>query len=180
MKKLSAILIAVSMILSCAACGNKPSETVESSSVSGNDQNQTAQGGSTASKDVETDKAKLEEAVTCKVDRDGHIVITVRTSANIKKDSGWLGICPMGAYLTEEDADAADVYYEYLDPSYEKEWSDGIYTFVLNADNITPDTYTMVLCDDDDSGNVIGEWIFDMRKNGNIEIGFNDSWLKGA
>ncbi len=86
----------------------------------------------------------------------------------------------MGVYLTEEAADAVDSYYAYFDSSYEKEWFDGIYTFKLEDASIECATYTMVLCDDDDCGNVIGEWILNKDKSGNIEIGFDDAWLKGA
>ena len=180
MKKIIPLLLALTMVLSLAACGKKPAETPESSSESGNTQNQTAGNSGSAPKDAETDKTKLGEAIAYRVDSEGHIIISVKTSANIKSGSGWIGICPLGVYLTEEAADAADVYYEYFDASYDKEWFDGVYTFVLQDDMIDPATYTMVLCDDDDSGSVIGQWIFDKRKSGSIEIGFDDSWLKGA
>lgn len=180
MKKIIALLLALTMVLALAACGKKPAETPESPSESGSNQSQTEQGDSSAPEDAETDATKLGEAIAYRVDSEGHIIISVKTSAYIKNGSGWLGICPLGIYLTEESADAADSYYEHFDSSYDKEWFDGVYTFVLNDESIEPGTYTMVLCDDDDSGKVIGEWIFDKRKSGDIEIGFDDSWLKGA
>lgn len=180
MKKITALLLALTMVLALAACGKKPSETTETPSESGNNQSQTEQGSSSAPDGATADKTKLGEAIAYRVDSEGNIIISVKTSAYIKKGSGWLGICPLGVYLTEEAADSADTYYEYFDSSYDKEWFDGIYTFVLDDGNIEPGTYTMVLCDDDDSGDVIGEWIFDKRKSGDIEIGFDDSWLKGA
>ena len=185
------------MALALASCGKKPVEASSSSSsespsdsqsqvsqsgtVSGSsDPTQSSQEGNPVPEGATTDETKLGDAITYRSDSEGHVVISVKTSAYIKKGSGWLGICPLGVYLTEEAADSADTYYEYFDSSYDKEWFDGIYTFVLNDDNIEPATYTMVLCDDDDSGSVVGEWIFDKRRNGSIEIGFDDSWLKGA
>ena len=86
----------------------------------------------------------------------------------------------VGKVFTEEAADEADI--DYARPLTENDdgWVEGVYTFTFDADSLLPDTYTMVLCDDDDSGNVIGEWIFDVRRNGNVELGFVDSWLIGA
>ncbi len=138
------------------------------------------QGNHPAPEGSVTDKTQLEESVSYRVDFEGNLIFSIKTSADIKEGSGWLGICPFGIYLTEEAADAVDCYYEYYDSSDDPELNDGIYTFVLNNDAITPDTYTMVLCDNDDNGNIIGEWIFDKRKSGSIEIGFDDSWLLGA
>lgn len=180
MKKFFAIMLALTMLLAFAACEKKPADTPESSSESGNNQSQSTPGDSTAPEGATSDKTELGKAIAYRVDSEGHVVISVKTSAYIKNGSGWLGICPMGVYLTEEAADAADVYYEHFDPNYDKEWFDGIYTFVLKNDSIDPATYTMVLCDDDDSGSVIGEWIFNKTKSGSIEIGFDNSWLKGA
>ena len=182
MKKFSALLLAVIMILSLAACGKESAETPASST--DENQVQTSQTASAANvsvpADAVSDETKLGEAISCKVDSEGKIVFSIKTSADIKVHSGWLGICPVGVYLTEEAADAVDSYYEYFDSSYDKEWFDGIYTFVLDDESIEPGTYTMVLCDNDDSGNIIGEWIFVKSKNGDLEFGFKDSWLKGA
>ena len=182
MKKVLALLLALTMILTFAACGKK---TEDNGSETANSEKET-QSQAAEQKDgsvpegAVTDETKLGEAVTYKVNSEGNIIVSVRTSTDIKTGSGWLGICPLGVYLTEEAADAVDSYYEYFDSSYDKEWLDGIYTYVLNNENIEPGTYTMVLCDNDDSGSVIGEWIFSKSKNGNIEFGFDDSWLKGA
>ncbi len=187
MKKLTALLLALIMVFALAACGGKTTETSdEPSETAAENQSQSAQETGaeavtgSAPEGAVTDETKLGEAVTCKADSEGNIVISVKTSADIKAGSGWLGICPLGVYLTEEAADNADFYYEYINLSYDKEWFNGVYTFVLNDGNIEPGTYTMVLCDDDDSGNIIGEWIISKSKNGSIEFGFKDSWLKGA
>ncbi len=195
MKKIIALFLVLTMVLTFAACGSKPTEepsnsvpenenvpetenTPENSEPSQPDSEPTSD--TPAPEGAVTDETKLGEAIAYRVDSKGHVIISVKTSAYIKSGSGWLGICPLGIYLTEESADAADSYYEYFDSSYDKEWFDGIYTFALNNESIVPDTYTMVLCDDDDSGNVIGEWIFNKDKSGNIEIGFDNSWLRGA
>lgn len=181
MKKVLALLLVLTMILTFAACGKKETDEASEKTAEKETQSQSAeQKDGTVPEGAVTDETKLGEAIAYKTDSEGHIVISIKTSASIKKGSGWLGICPLGVYLTEEAADAADVYYEYFDASYDKEWLDGIYTYVLNNENIEPGTYTMVLCDNDDSGSVIGEWIFSKSKNGSIEFGFDDSWLKGA
>ena len=174
MKKITVVLLVLTMLLALAACGKKPADTETGSEQGGNEQ-----GESSVPEGAVADAAKLGDAVTQRVDSEGHVVITVKTSADIKKYSGWLGICPLGIYLTEEAADAVDSYFVYFDTA-DEEIVDGVYTFVLNNDDIEPATYTMVLCDDDDSGNVIGQWIFNKTKSGTIEIGFDDAWLKGA
>lgn len=189
MKKFLGMVLAVTMILSLVACGKKPAAEEEYSEGNGqtvtqqaSNTNNSATGDSTgaAGEGNESDEKKLGEAITYQKDGEGNIVFSIKTSADIKRSSGWLGLCPLGIYLTEEAADEVDSYYAYFDSAYEKEWFDGIYTFKLEDESIECETYTMVLCDDDDCGNVIGEWIFNKDKSGNIEIGFDDAWLKGA
>lgn len=202
MKKILASILALSMITSLAACGKKSEKSSKSDEKSQQSTEQATEEAAAAEEETTaeteettaaeetnlgeapegsvTDETKLGEAVAYRTDSEGNIIFSIKTSADVKKSSGWLGICPLGAYLTEEAADAADSYYEYLDLSFEKEWLDGIYTFKLDNECIAPDTYTMVLCDDDDSGNVIGEWIFKKNENGKIEVVFKDAWLKGA
>lgn len=182
MKKFLGMILVVTMILSLAACGKKPA--VDEENNGGNTQTTTQQTNNTSNVESgdnqKTDEKKLGEAISYQKDGEGNIVFSIKTSAEIKRSSGWLGLCPLGVYLTEEAADEVDSYYAYFDSSYEKEWFDGIYTFKLEDAGIECATYTMVLCDDDDCGNVIGEWIFSKDKSGNIEIGFDDAWLEGA
>ncbi len=191
MKKIVFVILSVTMLLAATACrkhsnsSGDPNTATQTPSKPTNTPSETTatpgqQGNHPAPEGSVTDKTQLGEAISYRVDFEGNLFVSIKTSADIKAGSGWLGICPLGIYLTEEAADAVDSYYEYFDSSYDKEWFDGIYTFALNNDAISPDTYTMVLCDNDDNGNIIGEWIFDKRKNGIIEIGFDDSWLKGA
>lgn len=203
MKKFLGMLLVVAMVLSLVACGKKPS--VDEDNNGGNTQTTTQQTNNSSNTSIEsntnnesntsiegntsnaeagdnqkTDVKQLGKAISYQKDGEGNIVFSIKTSADIKRSSGWLGLCPLGIYLTEEAADAVDSYYAYFDSSYEEEWFDGIYTFKLEDESIECATYTMVLCDDDDCGNVIGEWIFNKDKSGNIEIGFDDAWLKGA
>ena len=192
MKKFLVMLLTAAMILSLVACGKKPAAESESSVGSSqtstqqadntNSESNTATEGSSidAADGKVTEPTKLGEAISYQKDGEGNIVFSIKTSAEIKRGSGWLGLCPLGVYLTEEAADDADVYYTYFDSSYDKEWIDGLYIFKVADESIESATYTMVLCDDDDCGNVIGEWIFNKDKSGNIEIAFDDAWLKGA
>ena len=191
MKKYLGMLLVVAMVLSLVACGKKPAgeeennggnsqTTTQQTSNSNNTSNESNTSNVESGDNQKTDEKKLDEAISYQKDGEGNIVFSIKTSAEIKRSSGWLGICPLGVYLTEEAADEVDSYYAYFDSSYEKEWFDGIYTFKLEDASIECATYTMVLCDDDDCGNVIGEWIFSKDKSGNIEISFDDAWLEGA
>lgn len=196
MKKLFSSLMALTMLIPLSACGKKADETSESSQTEETTAadttaaEETTEAETTTDADTPdlsgvpegsvTDETKLGESITYKTDSEGYIIFSIKTSADIKMDNGWLGLCPLGIYLTEESADAVDSYYEYVDTSYDKEWFDGAYTFKLNNDCIAADTYTMVLCDDDDCGNIIGEWIFKKDESGKFEVVFDDAWLIGA
>lgn len=206
MRKFLATLLVLVMVISIAACGKKPSNdsgkptgatekpskptdkpeeltpTIADPTPSTDEltPTPTVPGSNSAPEGSVTDEKKLGSSISYKADEEGNIVFFIKTSAYIKRASGWLGLCPLGIYLTEEAADAVDCTYAYFDSSYDKEWIDGIYTFKLQNECIEAGTYTMVLCDDDECGNVIGEWIFNKDRSGNVEIGFDDAWLKGA
>ena len=92
------------MILTFAACGKKAEDNgSETAKEEKETQSQAAeQKDGSVPEDAVTDETKLGEAVTYKVDSEGKIIISVKTSAYLKKGSGWLGICPLGVYLTDE------------------------------------------------------------------------------
>ncbi len=125
------------------------------------------------------DDAATGKALSYKVMEDGKIAVYVKTSAELKK-TGWLGLCPVGSYPDENAADEADQYYVYWDQTYDKEWCDGVYTFLLNTAEIGAGNYSMVLCDDDDGGKVIGTWLCTMTGTGKLSFDFRDAWLIGA
>lgn len=182
MKKFLATLMAMAMVISLVACG-KPSGSEgdnQGSESQTSQQSQTNQNNVSSTGDSTGDAKAVESALSYAYGEDDIVNIQIKTSAEIFIGSGWLGICPIGIYLTESAADDADYYYEYFNTEYDKEWFDGIYTYSFHMDQIEPGTYTMVLNDNDDYGDVVGEWLFTKSEDNKVSFDFKDSWLKGA
>lgn len=130
------------------------------------------------------DPALKGSALSVAYGEDNEILISVKTSATLTEDA-WLGICTEGEYLTEEAADDEDFTYSYWEAQdFEKEWFDNIYVFPFDqwdfADLEPGSTYTMVLCDTDEDGKVVGSWPITLGKDYKLSIDFKDSMLQGA
>lgn len=178
MKKFSAILMALAIAVSFASCAGKAepeASTTEPEITQPVIENTTAVIDTAGLNDSE--KA-LAEKIECKTEN-GYAYFTVKTAVELNVDNAWLGICPEGVYYTELQADDADVYYSYMEngEDYADAVSKGVYTFKYDLNSIEKGTYSMVLCDSDDEGRLVGQWLFSIDDSKKITLSFKDSRL---
>ena len=88
------------------------------------------------------------------------ITFKVNRSLPLETDS-WIGFCSKGSYIYEDNADDACIVYAYYE-ELENETDD--YTFLLSSEGIEDGEYTMVLCNTDNSGYVIGSWSITIKE----------------
>ena len=147
MKRLLALVLVGAMSLALFGCGKKDSG-------SGNDR-----GG-----DNDKPKATTEEVVDeGGEDEDvgfsqkgGKVVFTVDADVELTENA-WMGFIPGNkGYKKEADADEYDVLYAYIENAEKKASEDYIFQFENDQINGLDDgDYIVVLCDDDNEGNVI-------------------------
>ena len=80
---------------------------------------------------------------------DGYIIFKVDPSFNVTEAS-WMGICPVGNYKTEGEADEVDIMW--MNPEYIEGGKKVPFEFHFSEEdisNIEDGEYTMVLCEDD-------------------------------
>ena len=84
----------------------------------------------------------------------GDIIFTLSGSIKLETD-GWIGICPNGNYVYEDDADNAGLTYDFFE---ERDSESDPYVFKVAYEGLEDGSYTMVLCDTDNSGYVMASW----------------------
>lgn len=139
MKKTIVLLLTAVMILSMAACGEKPADnggTSQGEPVS--QQTSDSVGGEELSR-IET---------MMSVDASGaNVIITVSGELKLEQDA-WLGLCPTGkTYITEEEADDVDVIWF----AYDGREEGTPYVFDCDFSDIDDGTYALVLTNSDDA-----------------------------
>lgn len=173
MKKILAVIAVFAMIFSFSACGKKADENKKSDEKI---QYNLVQ----ADEELTEDEQKIADSISYEI-KDSKACITVKTSSVLWLENAWLGVCPAAEYKNEEQADAADVYYQYMDAAQDKnEWFDGVYHFNLALNEFPDGTYAMVLCDNDDGGKVVGQWGFSKDKSGSCSLSFKGARFDGA
>lgn len=179
MKKKLVLAMTLTMIMACTGCGKTEDTTV----VMSNDANQTAVESSVEAKtevDNNTGAADANKAVDIEYAENamGSVLFMLNTTAELHENA-WLGICPRGDYKTEVDADDVDIYYAY--PSYflgedgEINPMNTYYEFEYNISDwgVEPGQYTLVLCDDDNEGNVVEQWDVEYVTDGDYSFIFS-------
>ena len=132
MKRFSAILLAMVMLLSLAACGGAK-ETEDTSA------QQTPSGIS-----------KVESLFHPATSSDAGAYATVKISAEVKMDdeTAWLGLCPTGKdYITEEEADDVDIIWF----SYDAREEGDPYVYACDFSSVEDGTYALVVTSSDDA-----------------------------
>ncbi len=192
MKKILALILALTMALALAACGGKePTETPENSSESGNNQSQPEQSENSAPEGAVTDETKLGESVTYYVDGE-NLYLKIKTSYEFDAHQAYIDIVNPGFYLTRNSQFITQCIFASgrdFDENFDKEWFDGIYVFKLDNSMISglaaddsewvSKTWTMMLYEGE-SGLVIGQWLIVLEGGGKYHFEFKDSWLRGA
>lgn len=180
-KKILCGLLAIMLCLTLTGCGDKKENTNQENNntnvqkntqTDGNNQNN----GSSQNDELTQEEQKISDSVSYDKTEDGKVKFIVKT--NIKmEDNSWLGLCPVGIYLTERAADDVDIYYSYIERDEDN--SDiGTYIYTMDFSDVNPGNYTMVLTDSDDEGAVIGHWLFTLDSNKNFTLNFKDAELK--
>ena len=156
MKKILITALALAMTLSLASCRKK---TADQSNTPGNG-NQAVSGnaGTTA------DSAAVAKIISFTLEN-GDIVFKVSSSLQLDVDS-WIGICPKGNYVYEDDADDAGLTYTFYE---ERESESDDYIFKVSYEGLEDGEFTMVLCDTDNAGYVMASWPITI-KGGKPEI----------
>ncbi len=187
MKKFFAIMLALTMLLTLAACGKKPADTPSGD----NNQGQPTQGDSTAPEGAVIDETKLGESVTYSADGE-YLYIKIKTSYEFDAHNAYIDIVNPGFYLTRDSEFITQSIFgsgRDFDEDFDKEWFDGVYVFKLDNNIITglasdesewaPGTWTMMLYEGE-SRVVIGQWLIVLEGGGKYHFEFKDSWLRGA
>lgn len=147
MKRVLIALLAFAMLLTVFGCGKKPVSDDPSGGGSGaSGDNGGADGGAGSGA---SDKIGFE--------KEGEYIV-FKVSSGIKLDeNAWLGITPAGVeYKTEVEADEVDILWTSIDdPGKEpnESWVFKFYSEDIEA--IEDGDYSMVLCDNDDEGNMV-------------------------
>lgn len=181
MKKIIVLLLALTMIISLAACGKKPAEEQETTTKASKSENQEVPEGAV------TDEKKLGEAITYSVDGED-LYIKIKTSEEFDAKNAGIAIVNPGLYLTRDSSLITQSLFDEkcFDEEFDKEYFDGVYVFKIDSrikdiasGEWAPGTWTMMLYDGN-SRNVIGEWLYVAEGEGKYHFEFSDSWLKGA
>ena len=143
MKKILATVLALAMLFSLASCGKKPAAR---SNTPGNATR------AVSGKPDAADSAAVPKIISFTIEN-GDIIFTL---SNITLDvDAWIGICPKGSYIYEDDADEANLTYDFYE---ERDSENDPYIFKVTYEGLEDGEYTMVLCDSDNSGYVMASW----------------------
>lgn len=145
MKKILATALSLAMLFSLASCGKKDPA---GNNTPGN--GNPAVSGRAGTADDSSAAAKL---ISFTVEN-GDIIFTLSGSIKLETD-GWIGICPNGNYVYEDDADNAGLTYDFFE---ERDSESDPYVFKVAYEGLEDGSYTMVLCDTDNSGYVMASW----------------------
>ena len=145
MKKLLSTALSLAMLFTFASCGKKDPAV---SNTPGN--GKPAVSGKAGSADGKPADSKL---ISFTVEN-GDIIFTLSGSIKLETDA-WIGICPDGKYVYEDDADDAGLTYDFYE---EREAESDPYVFKVAYEGLEDGKYTMVLCDTDNSGYVMASW----------------------
>lgn len=175
MKKAFAIFLAVSTVLSLAACGGKkPSEESNNNVASSTQQEQGAPAPGSNSQEINPVESIFHPGTSSATGA----YATIKVSAEIKMDdeSGWLGLCPAGKdYITESEADDVDVIWF----NYEAREEGDPYVYACDFESVEDGTYALVVTSSDDEsvGYVIIQ--LEMTKKGDeLTFDFENAKLK--
>ena len=134
MKKLLAFILILVLMCSFAACKPNSQNSSETTSSLASESNGTtsAQGGNENDND-----SVLEYTV------DGNFLnIIVKAEELDYSAAPWVGICPVGEYASEVEADEADVAYSYLEENRQ--------TVQIDISGVEKGDWLLVLCDSED------------------------------
>ena len=143
MKRVLIAILAFAMVLTIVGCGAKP---VNEGPSGGDNGAASDDGGANAGK---SDKIGFE--------KEGEYIVFKVNPAVKLDENAWLGITPAGVeYKTEAEADEEDIIWTSIDnpdkaPS--ESWVFKFYSEDIEA--IEDGDYSMVLCDNDDEGNMV-------------------------
>ena len=169
------LLIIVAGLFILTGCSKK--ENNETNTANNEENTVNSESNSTNVDELTEEEKAISDAVSYK--KDGNkIVFKIKTDAELEWNSSWLGLCPVGIYLTESAADDVDVYYKYEDGDTSDDLEKGIYYYTLDMDNIEAGIYTMVLTDSDNDGKVVGQWLCTVDAKKNITLNFKDGKLE--
>lgn len=173
MKKIIAFLLALTMALTLFACG-------KSKDPAGSD-------GKVPDGAV-TDETKLGESVTYSMDGED-LLLRIKTSADFDAKRARIAIVNPGVYVTRNSESITRCLFDEscFDESFDREWFEGEYVYRIDSrltdiasdDEWAPGLWTMMLYEDE-TGLVIGEWLFAAEGGGKYHFEFRDSWLNGA
>lgn len=203
MKKLFAVMLALTMLLAFASCGNEPSDTPsdtssaapsESSSApseSTAEPSETEQGDTSLPEGTVSDETKLGESVTYYTDEE-YLYLKIKTSYKFDAHNAYIDIVNPGFYLTRDSQFITQTIFgsgRDFAEDFDKEWFDGIYVFKLDNNIISGlasddsewvnKAWTMMLYEGE-SKLVIGQWFIVLEGGGKYHFEFKDSWLRGA
>ena len=170
MKKIFAIMLVIIVLFDMTACDNIH--------IFGND-DVTVSGQHDMSK-LNEDELLVAQNVTYLELGEGLLRITVKTSSLIWQNSGWLGVCPVGEFVDEIDADNMVKYRVYMGMNCDEDWFCGIHHFDFDLNMIRKGKYSMVLCDRDDAGLLIGQWKFTKNEDNTFDFDFDGAFMEGA
>ena len=177
MKRIIAILLILILALSLAACGKESAKPDAGSTQNGAANNPPAGGNPPAQTDSPTGAAALTlDQFGSKKGDDPEITLFQVSRIFPLTERAWLGLCPVGDYVKELDADEVDVYYNY--PNV-REKNDEDYVFEFRLADVEPGNYTMVLCDDDDEGKVVFRLPFTLNANRSFTLDYAKAWVMG-
>lgn len=172
MKKYLSFVMAGIMALSLTACGSSESSSKKDSSSKTSKTEETIQNDVGNTSDVNP----VELAFFPKTSPDAGAYATIKVSPEVKMDdeSAWLGLCPAGKnYITEIEADEADVIYFYYD--YREDGDP--YVYACDFSSVDDGTYALVVCTSDDENVGYVAIQLEMTKKGE-ELSFDYSNAK--
>ena len=182
MKRTVTVLLVLILALSLAACGSKPADpntgNTPGSSQPAPGNSQPAPGNSQpapGSDQPDSSAALSEDQLGTVPSEDPSMTLFRVSRAFPLEETAWLGLCPVGSYVNEADADEVDVYYSY---ARTRETKDADYLFEFHFSDIEPGNYTMVLCDNDDEGLVLFRIPLALKSNGSFSLDYANAWVR--
>lgn len=151
MKRFFLVFLVLVITVALIGCGTKPGNDAQNS---GTPNSGSSGSGSSGAESTSNSGASEQIAFS----KEGEFLV-FKVSPTIKLDeNSWLGIVPAGKeYRKEADADEVDIYWTYPE-NFNDRKADEAYIFRIDAadvEGIEDDSYSMVLCDNDDEGLVI-------------------------
>lgn len=148
MKKAISILLSAMMVLSLAACGKKDDDKSKKKSKKDKAQQEEVEDDEDGKKSKKKKSKKGEASATVSLnesdtDSDTLLVITVKSEGLEYEKNPWVGILPDGDYANEDEADGADIWYEYITEENQE------FSCYVGSTLYDSGDYIVVVCDRD-------------------------------